>query len=426
MSHNHLQSFYQKASLIIALLLYTTVSYSQASYEYWRYRFPQGFSSQIPGYYNKPGKTKEELCEYAYQYLKQGTDNGAPPGFVSALAFEANHPPYGEACVGDYNFSTLPNLTVGTSQTFLRRVVENCPSPTSGLSPYDTFGCGCSNPFHTSLFDGINGGEEGCKEPPKDLCNTEGNPCQVSTGAKFRNEVDVTNNGLTFNRRYHSQNLVDNGLGKGWHNKYLKQLSITSDQLYIIEGNGRGEPWSKVGNDWQGDADSDYLVTETAAGFVVTDQQNNISEYTQDGRLLSETDAKGNVITFTYDIDNRLVSVTNHYGLSLSFVYSTDGKNHITSVMDGTGVQYQYEYDSNDNLVAVIFPDATADESDNPRKEYHYGDLAHPNHLTGITDANGVRHQTYAYDINGKAIESGKTQTTNAVPQEQIQLNYQD
>jgi len=199
----------------------------------------------------------------------------------------------------------------------------------------------------------------------------------------------------------------------------------TSDNLSIVEGSGRGEPWRKVGGVWQGDVDSDYLVAETSTGgFTVTDQRESVSEYDSEGRLLSETTAQNQTKSYAYDSENRLTQVTNHYGLTMNFAYSTDGKNHITQVTGADGAVYRYEYDSFDNLTAVIYPDATVDENDNPKRTYHYENTDYPNHLTGITDAEGNRYATYAYDADGKAILSEHGQTTNSVGQERIQLSY--
>ncbi len=264
-----------------------------------------------------------------------------------------------------------------------------------------------------------------CEKPPKDTCNTAGNPCQVSTGAKFLNETDIASGSMTFTRNYHSLNLTDNGLGKGWHNPYFKGLTVSGDNLSLGSGTGREEPWGKIDGVWVGDADSDYLVAETGtSGFTVTDSHKNVSEYDSAGRLLSETDAQGRTQSYTYDVENRLISIANHYGVSLSFVYSADGKNHVTQVIETNGVVYRYEYDSNDNLIAVIYPDNTTDDSDNPRRIYHYENTDFPNHLTGITNVDGERYATYAYDSDGKAILTEHAQTTNGIGQERFQLSY--
>jgi len=64
----------------------------------------------------------------------------------------------------------------------------------------------------------------------------------------------------------------------------------------------------------------------------------------------------------------------------------------------------------------VIYPDTTADPNDNPKRTYHYEDTRFPNHLTGVTDENGDRYSTFAYDAEGKAILTEHAQTINGVP----------
>ena len=73
----------------------------------------------------------------------------------------------------------------------------------------------------------------------------------------------------------------------------------------------------------------------------------------------------------------------------------------------------------------MVYPDADADPLNNPKRIYHYEDTNFPNHLTGITDANGERYATFAYGVDGKAIESALAPTTNPVGQERVQLNFQ-
>ncbi len=262
-------------------------------------------------------------------------------------------------------------------------------------------------------------------EPPKSppSCGGVGNPCQVSTGAKTQTETDFSS-GLSFTRSYQTLNLVDVGLGKGWRSNFQQQLSISGDNLYVVEKSGRGDPWRKVNDVWESDVDSDYILAETTTGFTVTAKRGDVMEYDLEGRLLSQTDTQGKTSSYVYDNENRLTTVTNHYGVSISFVYSTDDKNHIVSVTNNGNEEYRFEYDSNDNLTAVIYPDTNTDPSDNPRKTYHYENPDFPNHLTGITDTKGNRYGTYAFDENGQAISTEHSQTTNSVGQERFQLNY--
>ena len=252
-----------------------------------------------------------------------------------------------------------------------------------------------------------------------------GQPCDIRTGAKYRNETDFSYGGFSLTRNYHSLNLVNIGFGIGWHNQYLKNLSVSNDALAVYEGTGRGEPWRKENDVWVGDADSDYLITESTSGYTITLKRGDIHEYDLSGRLLSETDTQGKVKIYEYDAEGRLIKVSNHYQQFITFTYSADGKDHVIKVTDAQGVEYGYEYDINDNLIAVVYPDNDSDPANNPKRLYHYEDINFPNHITGITNANGERYATFAYDSTGKAIESALAPTTNPVGQQRVQLNYQ-
>ena len=252
-----------------------------------------------------------------------------------------------------------------------------------------------------------------------------GSPCDFRTGAKYRNETDFSYGNLIFTRNYHSLSLDDVGFGKGWHNQYFKRLVKLGNYITIFGFDGRSEIWLRSNGIWTGDADSNYLITESVSGYTVTLKQGDVHEYDLSGRLLSETDTQGKVKTYEYDAENRLIKVSNHYQQFITFTYSTDGKNHIIKVTDAQGVEYSYEYDTNDNLTAVVYPDGDSDPANNPKRIYHYEDTNFPNHITGITNANGERYATFAYDATGKAIESALAPTTNSVGQQRVQLHYQ-
>lgn len=254
------------------------------------------------------------------------------------------------------------------------------------------------------------------------LCGV-GNPCDPITGYKFQPERDIEGV-MPLKRTYNSGYLSNTGFGIGWRSPYQKSLDIADNELYIVEGSGRGEPWSKHNNVWQGDVDSDYALTEETDGrFVLSLNKGGSETYSATGRLLSTFDAKGNEATYTY-VDDKLSQVTNHYGKSISFTYTAGV---ISQVTDALGNVYHYDYDANNNLVSVTYPDETpANETDNPKRVYHYENTDYPNHLTGVTDENDERYSTFAYDAEGKAVLTEHAPTTNAVPQERFQLNYQD
>ncbi|MBT8116036.1 MAG: hypothetical protein KJP04_11665, partial [Arenicella sp.] len=264
----------------------------------------------------------------------------------------------------------------------------------------------------------------GCKDSKSDDDNFEGNPCNVATGNKYQSETDFSNSEFSFTRSYNSRALANLPLGLGWRSNFHKALIVAGDSLTFVSGAGRGEPWAKVDGNWVGDADSKLIVIETAGGFDVIRNNGAFDSYGPDGRLVAETDANGNTTVFTYNAQGLLETVTNHYGSSIGFSYQ-DGR--IETVTDQDGNIYKYVYDElRNNLVEVIYPDLTpGDDADNPRRIYHYEHDTFLHHLTGITDENGDRYATWAYDDAGRAISSAHAQTSNAVGQEQVTIDYQ-
>jgi len=264
-------------------------------------------------------------------------------------------------------------------------------------------------------------------EPDKDDgCageNGAGNPCNVATGNKFQTETDFSYGDISFTRAYNSRNLTDIGLGHGWRMNYQPKLTVSDNAITLISKSGRGEPWSKVGGVWRGDADSELILEQINEQFIVTYPNERTETYDANGRLLVQASSNGFNTTYEYNTENQLSEVTNDYGRKISFSY-VDGR--LSTIIDPAGEVYRYTYGDFRNLVSVVFPDATAnDDTDNPRKIYHYENNNFPNHLTGITDENGNRYATFAYDALGKAISTEHSQTTNTVGQERFGLNFQ-
>ena len=107
-----------------------------------------------------------------------------------------------------------------------------------------------------------------------------------------------------------------------------------------------------------------------------------------------------------------LETITASTGGFLQIAYDASGL--IAAITDHTGRVWKYQYDSNDNLEYVIYPDTVdpstpADDTDNPRRQYHYNETAFtsganlPHALTGITDERGMRYATYEYYPDGRA-----------------------
>ena len=77
---------------------------------------------------------------------------------------------------------------------------------------------------------------------------------------------------------------------------------------------------------------------------------------------------------------------------------------------------YKYSYDSYHRLVRVEYPDGTT-------RQYHYENADFYYALTGITDENGVRYATFAYDSQGRAISTEHADVGSGA-QEKFQIDY--
>ena len=240
-----------------------------------------------------------------------------------------------------------------------------------------------------------------------------GNPCNPSNGNKYQKETDYRTKTLTLTRHYNSNYLEDFGFGKGWNSSFVRHLELSGDQMQVIEANGRGEKWYRENGIWSGDSDSDIAIIENN-GFTVTKGNGHVENYNSSGQVLSEAAPNGRTAIYQYDSSGFFLSFTSHFGHA--FVFTWDSGGHVSTVTSPIGGVFSYTYDTNDNLTGVQFPDNTS-------RVYHYENASFPNHLTGITDENGIRFSTFSYDSAGRAVSTSHANTGNG-PQEQFQINY--
>ena len=243
-----------------------------------------------------------------------------------------------------------------------------------------------------------------------------GNPCNPANGNKYESVTDYRGTGLSFTRSYNSLVAKDGDLGFGWSGNRYKRLEFSSaTQIVVRHADGKGEPFTKTNGNWVGDSDTDRVLRETTGGYTVDLPDGRTEQYDTAGKLISETDRNGQITTYTYDSANKLTTVTGPYGHTLQFVY--DANAHLTSLTDPNGKIITYSYDAQNNLSTVSYPDGGL-------RIYHYENVSFPHHLTGITDENGDRYSTFAYDSVGRAIFTGHAQTDNGAPQEGFSLDY--
>jgi RHS repeat-associated protein len=160
--------------------------------------------------------------------------------------------------------------------------------------------------------------------------------------------------------------------------------------------NGSTLRFVQTGAGWHVTPPGPYTVTVVQEGLQLTDADNNVETYSTSGQLLSIADANGNTTTLTYGAGGQVSRVENTRGEYFDFTY-VNGQ--LTTLTDHASRSWTYGHDGNQNLISVRNPDGTD-------KQYHYEDPNFPHALTGITDENGVRYGTYAYDPQGRAKSS--------------------
>ncbi|MCU7920889.1 MAG: hypothetical protein KZQ95_21405 [Candidatus Thiodiazotropha sp. (ex Epidulcina cf. delphinae)] len=270
--------------------------------------------------------------------------------------------------------------------------------------------------------------------------NAEGNPCDASTGNKFQRETDFDADTLRFVRYYNSSydehygnyyhrdipsneiletdktqplntetsSLIAPVLGYKWSHNYSAYLVVdeTHERAVIHRADGAERLMRYSNGNWEPEPDStDSLIAQTD-GWILKTDSDTLETYNTIGQLISIQKRNGQLTLLSYNADGRLETVTGPFGKTIAFAYDDEDRLDALTMPDNTVTRYQYDPTSG-NLASVIYPDATpGNESDNPRKTYHYEDAGFPRHLTGISDENGNRYATWSYDVSGKAKSS--------------------
>lgn len=167
-----------------------------------------------------------------------------------------------------------------------------------------------------------------------------------------------------------------------------------------------------------------YEYNPTGQIVKETDANGNATEYALDAldRIISKTDAEGQITRFEYDAQGNLVNKTNPRGFATMYEYdalnrlvkATDAKNGVTTfAYDASGnltdaknpnnVVTSYAYDELDRMVKKIEnyqPSAQASADVNVATVYEY-DLN--GNLTKVTNPRGFA-ATFAYDAANRAI----------------------
>ncbi|MBR3475194.1 MAG: DNRLRE domain-containing protein, partial [Oscillospiraceae bacterium] len=177
---------------------------------------------------------------------------------------------------------------------------------------------------------------------------------------------------------------ADIGYGKGWRSAYSQRIEYAQHmgvslykwtdgdgtRIYFIYDDTAGE--------WVDEAGLGYRLSVNAAGYTITDRDDNSLGFDAKGRLVSMTDKLSNTLGITY-------------------TESGTANLRISRITDGVGRVYDFSY-SNNLLSAVVYKGAGSTAIETVSYSYDSGAL------TTVTYADG-KAAGYVYD-SGKLTEA--------------------
>jgi RHS repeat-associated protein len=251
---------------------------------------------------------------------------------------------------------------------------------------------------------------------PQDFCAVS-NPVNPATGNKLQIETDYESDGrfpLRLVRVYNSDEATPRtDLGPRWRHTYDRRIvSVTGatvvgapTQVFARRGDGKGFRFtvtatprtytsaSRPGETLLRLADASGATT----GWQLTTLEDQTEEYNAEGHLTAIRERSGLSQTLIYNASKLLHTVADPFGRSLTFAYDAAGR--LQTVTGPAGTQLQYQYGPEGQLTSVTYPGGEI-------RQYHYEDSRFPHALTGITDENGNRYASWAYDAEQRVAES--------------------
>lgn len=193
-----------------------------------------------------------------------------------------------------------------------------------------------------------------------------------------------------------------------WRHSYDRSLIASTwinSTIAVYHGSSRSSTFNYSNGLWIADQGQHQTSLSqhvdsigNTLGWSYVNENDEIENYDNTGRLLSITNKAGLVQTLKYDsASSKLISVTDPFGKNLLFSYDSVGR--LSGVTSPDGGKYIYDYDNNENLSMVTYPDGK-------KRQYIYDDTNFTHALTGIIDENGARFATWTYDNQGDAITS--------------------
>ena len=241
-------------------------------------------------------------------------------------------------------------------------------------------------------------------------------PINLNTGNFYLDRTDISisdlNGDIDITRSYNSKAAGINSLfGRGWSFAFNEQLSSDEEEnLYYTRTDGSILKFTKDGDKYLappgydlalsvetvetkkadfGEGEEDYDVKE----YHITDTENKEKIFDFHGLLASQSDEKGNKISFTYTDNAQLATITSPTGLVYNVTMNEAG--YIGAIGIPNGAVLSYEYDENGNL--VTYTDATGVAT---RYEYDENGL-----MTAWYDGNRTKIIENCYDDKNRVTQ---------------------
>jgi YD repeat-containing protein len=172
----------------------------------------------------------------------------------------------------------------------------------------------------------------GSGNPTCSSCNNNaGSTLILGRGNYTHDETDLTLPArgipIAYSRTYHSYFPTGGGnLGTGWIHSYADHIRRTPTGLLYVSEAGEWAYDSDGAGGYLEPAGFQGRITEDAAGFTFQHRDGRADYFDPDGKLTSQTDLNGNLVSLQYAADGRLATVTDTTGrIVLTFSYDVAG-----------------------------------------------------------------------------------------------------
>ncbi|HKJ38570.1 MAG TPA: SBBP repeat-containing protein [Anaerolineales bacterium] len=202
-------------------------------------------------------------------------------------------------------------------------------------------------------------------------CSTQGtcgDPINTNTGVFSFTLADMsfpTSAGSLVFQRSYSTGVSDNAgtLGYGWTHNHDAKLIFPTDpggvENYVLFQ-------SVLGNQFQFNIEADGSFTPgpgviatltksatTPVTYTLTDSQQAVFQFDENGLLTLRKDAQGHEFDYTYDSQGKLTDISTDNGARFIHI-QYDGQDRIETVSNHASQQVIYGYDTSGNLVSFI------------------------------------------------------------------------